>query len=44
MRAYEYSQHELHIFGLLIQGEKEIEAGAGYEFVDVFKEAERFLV
>ena len=31
MQAYEESQHELDILRLLARGEKEIEAGAGYE-------------
>ncbi len=43
MRAYEESQHELDILRLLARGEKEIEAGAGYELEDVLKEADRFL-
>ena len=43
MRAYEESQHELDILRLLARGEKEIEAGAGYELDGVLKEADRFL-
>lgn len=43
MKAYEHSQHELNILHLLARGEKEIEAGSGYEFDDVLKEADRFL-
>lgn len=43
MRAYERSQHELDILRLLARGEKEIEAGAGYELDEVLKEADRFL-
>ncbi len=43
LKAYEHSQHELDILRLLARGEKEIEAGAGYEFDDVLKEADRFL-
>lgn len=43
MKTYERSQHELEILRLLARGEKEIEAGAGYEFDDVLKEADRFL-
>ena len=31
MEAYEASQHELDILRLLARGEKEIEAGIGYE-------------
>jgi len=43
MQAYEESQHELDILRLLVRGEKEIEAGAGYELDGVLKEADRFL-
>jgi len=43
MKTYERSQHELDILRLLARGEKEIEAGTGYEFDDVLKEADRFL-
>ncbi|MBI2831784.1 MAG: type II toxin-antitoxin system Phd/YefM family antitoxin [Chloroflexi bacterium] len=43
MKAYEHSQHELDILRLLARGEKEIEAGAGFEFDDVLKEADHFL-
>lgn len=43
MEAYEASQHELDILRLLARGEKEIEAGTGYELDDVLKEADRFL-
>jgi prevent-host-death family protein len=43
MRAYEESQHELDILRLLARGEKEIEAGQGYELKEVLKEADRFL-
>lgn len=43
MKAYETSQHELDILRLLARGEKEIEAGAGYELDEVLKEADRFL-
>lgn len=43
MKTYERSQHELDILRLLACGEKEIEAGTGYEFDDVLKEADRFL-
>ena len=43
MEAYEESQHELDILRLLARGEKEIEAGIGYELEDVLKEADRFL-
>ena len=43
MKAYEHSQHELDILRLLARGEKEIEAGTGYELDDVLKEADDFL-
>ena len=43
MRAYEGAQHEVEILRLLARGEKEIEAGVGYELDDVLKEADRFL-
>ncbi len=43
MKAYESSQHELDILRLLALGEKEIEAGIGYELDEVLKEADRFL-
>ncbi len=43
MKTYERAQHELDILRLLARGEKEIEAGTGYEFGDVLKEADSFL-
>ena len=43
MEAYKDSQHELDILRLLARGEKEIEAGVGYGFDDVLKEADRLL-
>ena len=43
MKDYERSQHELDILRLLARGEKEIEAGQGYEFADVLKEADSYL-
>jgi prevent-host-death family protein len=43
MKSYEHLQHELDILRLLARGEKEIEAGTGYEFDEVLKEADRFL-
>lgn len=43
MEAYKTSQHELDILRLLARGEKEIEAGSGYEIEEVFQEADRFL-
>lgn len=42
MEAYENTQHELDILRLLALGEKEIEAGVGYELEEVLKEADRF--
>ena len=43
MQAYEESQHGLDILRLLARGEKEIEAGTGYELDGVLKEVDRFL-
>ncbi len=43
MEAYENTQHELDILRLLALGEKEIEAGVGYELEEVLKEADRWL-
>ena len=43
MQVYEESQHELDLLRFLARGEKEIEAGIGYELEDVLKEADRFL-
>ena len=43
MEAYKDSQQDLDILRLLARGEKEIEAGVGYEFEDVLKEADRLL-
>jgi prevent-host-death family protein len=43
VQVYEESQHELDILRLLARGEKEIEAGVGYELQEVLKEADRFL-
>ncbi len=43
MEVYQNSQHEMDILQLLARGEKEIEAGIGYELDDVLKEADRFL-
>ncbi len=43
MRSYEESQREIDILRLLARGEKEIEAGVGYDLKDVLKEADRFL-
>lgn len=43
MQAYEASQHEIDILKLLARGEKEIEAGVGYDLDAVMKEADQFL-
>ncbi len=43
MESYENSQHEREILRLLALGEKEIEAGVGYDLKDVLKEADRLL-
>ena len=43
MEVYAASQQELDILRSLARGEKEIEAGAGYELDEVLKEADRFL-
>jgi hypothetical protein len=39
----EHSQHEREILRLLALGEKEIEAGTGYDLNDVMKEADKLL-
>lgn len=43
METYKHSQHELEILRLLARGEKEIEAGKGYEFDEVLAEADSLL-
>ena len=43
MEDYEHSQHEIEILRLLARGEKEIEAGIGYELYEVLKEADKIL-
>jgi len=43
MEAYEEAQHELDILRLLAKGEKEIEAGVGYDLDEVLKEADGYL-
>ena len=40
---YERTQHELELLRLLARGEKEIEAGKGYELEAVLAEAETLL-
>jgi len=43
MEAYEHSQHELELLLLLARGEKEIEAGKGYDLDAVLAEADSLL-
>lgn len=43
VQEYEHTQHELEILRLLARGEKEIEAGVGYELDEVLAEADRLL-
>jgi len=43
MEAYEHSQHELELLRLLARGEKEIEAGKGYDLEVVLAEADSLL-
>jgi hypothetical protein len=43
MEAYEHTQHELEILRLLARGEKEIEAGEGYDLDAVLAEADSLL-
>ena len=43
MEAYEHSQHELELLRLLARGEKEIEAGKGYDLDSVLAEANSLL-
>jgi len=43
IEAYEHSQHELEILRLLARGEKEIEAGKGYDLDTVLTEADALL-
>jgi prevent-host-death family protein len=43
MEAYEHSQHELELLRLLARGEKEIEAGKGYDLEAVLAEADSLL-
>jgi prevent-host-death family protein len=43
MKEYEYAQHELEILRLLARGEKEIEAGVGYDLKTVLAEADEML-
>jgi len=43
MEAYEHSQHELELLRLLARGEKEIEAGKGYDLDMILAEADILL-
>jgi prevent-host-death family protein len=43
METYEHSQHELELLRLLARGEKEIEAGKGYDLDAVLAEADSLL-
>ncbi len=43
IKAYEHSQHELEILRLLARGEKEIQAGKGYDLDAVLSEADILL-
>jgi len=43
MEAYEHSQHELELLRILARGEKEIEAGKGYDLDMVLAEADNLL-
>jgi prevent-host-death family protein len=43
METYEEAQHEMDILRLLAKGEKEMEAGVGYDLDEVLKEADRYL-
>ena len=43
MEVYKNAQHEMDILHLLARGEKEIEAGTGYELDDVLREADLYL-
>jgi prevent-host-death family protein len=43
MKAYEHSQHEMEVLRLLARGEKEIEAGKGYDLDAVLAETDTLL-
>ena len=43
MNEYEHTQHELEILRLLARGEKEIEAGTGFDLETVLAEADALL-
>lgn len=43
IEEYEHSRHEIELLRLLAQGEKEIEAGKGYDLDVVLSEADNLL-
>ena len=43
MKEYEETQHELEILRLLARGEKEVEAGIGFDLESVLAEADALL-
>ena len=43
MEAYEHSEHEREVLRLLARGEREIEAGKGYDLAAVLAEADSLL-
>lgn len=43
MKEYEHTQHELEILRLLARGERDIEAGVGFDFDTVLAEADALL-
>lgn len=43
MKEYEETQHELEILRLLAHGEKEIEAGVGFDLESVLAKADALL-
>ncbi|MFQ6759497.1 MAG: type II toxin-antitoxin system Phd/YefM family antitoxin [Deltaproteobacteria bacterium] len=43
MKEYEHTQHELEILRLLARGEKEIEAGTGFDLKTMLVEADALL-
>jgi prevent-host-death family protein len=43
MEAYEHSEHQLELLRLLARGEKEMEAGEGYDLEAVLAEADSLL-
>lgn len=44
MKEYEHTQHELEILRLLARGERDIEAGVGFDLEAVLAEADALLV